>query len=41
VTGNTYNVQCYVDEHTRDQCSTSVRLDSRQVGVCGNGVIDE
>ena len=41
VTGNTYNVQCYVDEHTRDQCSTSVRLDSRLVGVCGNGVIDE
>jgi len=40
ITWNTYNVRCYVDNHTRNECQTSVRLDPWYVGVCGNGIID-
>ena len=40
VTWNTYNVRCYVDNHTRNECKTAVLLDPWYVGVCGNGTLD-
>jgi len=37
---NTYNTTCYVDNHTRNQCTKSVRVDEWYYGICGNWILD-
>lgn len=40
ITENTYNVRCYVDNHTRNECASSIRLNEWYYGLCGDGQLD-
>lgn len=38
---NTYNVRCYVDGTTVDNCSISIRVDEWFYGICGDWALDD
>lgn len=38
---NVYDVQCYVDDHTCEDCHKSARIDQWFYGICGDGSMDD